>query len=127
MSGKLLILYYASTVLFMLLDYALDVNVRLTFLDAYPWWRFAYYLVCFGCLALMLWRPHWRAYISAAESLLTLSLIILSTAARVVIVTDDMIEHGRGFVSIRELVNFVISATVVYISYIRNMQAIQRR
>jgi len=123
----LLVAYYASTAVFMLLDYALDINIRLTFLDALPGWRFAYYLLCFACLALIVWRPQWTAYVAATESLLTLSLIILSTAVRVVIVTDDMIEHGRGFVSTRELVNFMISATAVYISYLSNMRAIQNR
>lgn len=126
-SSMLLLAYYASTAVFMLMDYALDVNIRLTFLDDFPLWRFAYYLLCFGCLALILWRPQWTAYVAAAESLLTLALIILSTAVRVVIVTDDMIEHGRGFVSTRELINFVISATAVYISYVINMRSIQQR
>lgn len=126
LAGKTLVAYYGGTVLFMALDYGLGFNLRLTFLDDAAGWRFIYYLVLIGCFLLM-WRyPQWTAYIAAGESLLTLSLIILDTAMRVVIVTDDMIEHGRGFVSTRELVNFMISGTVMYLSYVRNLQSINR-
>ena len=119
----LLLAYYGATVVFMALDYLFGLNVRLTFLDAAPGWRFAYYLLCFLCFGLMLWKPGWRAWVSAGESLLTLSLIILSTALRVIIVSDDMIETGRGYLGVRELVNFVLSSTVVYASYVLAMRA----
>jgi len=47
----------------------------------------------------MLRRPAWSSYIGAPESLLTLSLLIISMAMRVMVVTDEMIEEGRGFVT----------------------------
>ena len=111
----------------MALDFLVGVNIRLTFLDPYPGWRLLYYLSCFLCLGIMLWQPAWRSWISAGESLLTLSLIILSTALRVVIVNDDMIESGQGLPGARELVNFVLSSTVVYVSYLRSMQVLHGR
>ena len=58
-SAKLLLWYYAFTAVFMLLDYGFDLNVRLTFLDDQPAWRFAWYLFCFASLGLMWWRPDW--------------------------------------------------------------------
>jgi len=121
--GKLLVAYYAATAAYMAMDYLFGVNLRLTFLDPYPGWRLIYYVFCFLCLGMMLWKPAWRSYVAAGESLLTLSMIILSTAVRVVIVDDDMIEGGRGFLGLRELVNFVVTSTVVYISYSLSLQA----
>ena len=125
LSAKLLVAYYASTALFMLLDYALDINVRLAALDPYPGWRLAYYLFCFLCLGLVIWRPTWSAFIGATESMLTLSLLIITAALRVMIVNDDMIETGRGFVTYHEIINFTIAFSVVYVSYTRNMKIIQ--
>ena len=122
---KLLVAYYAATALFMLLDYVLGINVRLAALDLYPGWRLAYYLFCFLCLGLMLWKPAWGAFIGAAESILTLSLLIISAALRVMIVSDEMIETGRGVVTYREMINFAIAFSVVYVSYTRNMRLIQ--
>ena len=72
-------------------DYLLDFNIRLMFLDGWPGWRGLYYGVCFGFFGLLLWRPGWSSHIGAAESLLTLSLLIISMAMRVMIVTDEMI------------------------------------
>ena len=69
----------------------------------------------------MLWRPSWSSHIAAAESLLTLSLLIISTAARVMIVTDEMIEEGRGFVTVNELLNFAIAGTITYVSLMRGV------
>ena len=44
-------------------------------------------------------------------------------AKRVMIVTDEMIEEGRGFVSVNELLNFAISGTIVYFSLMRGVLA----
>ncbi len=71
----------------------------------------------------MLWRPRWSSHIGAAESLLTLSLLIISMAMRVMIVTDEMIEEGRGFVTVNELLNFAISGSIVYVSLMRGVLA----
>ncbi len=126
-TGKLLIAYYAATAVFMLLDYVFEINVRLAFLDLYPGWRLAYYLFCFLCLGLILWRPGWAVFIGATESILTVSLLIISAAMRVMIVTDEMIETGRGFVTYSEMINFGIAFSVVYVSYTRNMKLLQGR
>ena len=77
LTGKLLVAYYAATAVFMLLDYAFDINVRLAALDSYPGWRLAYYLFCFLCLGLVIWRPAWSAFVGAAESMLPGSLLHL--------------------------------------------------
>ncbi len=121
--AKLITTYYGATILFVILDYLLDFNIRLIFLDAWPGWRALYYAVCLGLFGLMLWRPAWSSYIGVAESLLTLSLLIISMALRVLVVTDEMIEEGRGFVTVRELLNFVIAGSITYVSLMRGLLA----
>ena len=120
-STRLVTGYYGATVIFVILDYLLDFNLRLIFLDAWPAWRALYYGVCLGLFGLMLWMPSWSSYIGAGESLLTLSLLIISMAARVLIVTDEMIEQGRGFVTVNELLNFMIAGTITYFSLMRGV------
>ena len=120
----LLKIYYAATIVFVLLDYLLNVNVRVAFLQDWPAWRALYYVFCFVCLALMLWRPAWTRWVATFESLLTLSLLILSMGTRVILVTDQMIETGRGGVTTSEIVNFMIVSMAVYVSYSRTVAAL---
>jgi hypoxanthine-guanine phosphoribosyltransferase len=77
--------------------------------------------MCLCFFGVMLWRPSWSSGIAAAESLLTLSALIISTAARVMIVSDEVIEEGRGFVTINELLNFAIAGTISYVSLMRGV------
>ncbi len=120
-STRLITGYYGATVIFVLLDYLLNFNIRLIFLDDWPVWRGLYYAACFGFFGLMLWRPSWSRTIGAIESLLTLSALIISMATRVMIVSDEMIEEGRGFVTVNELLNFAIAGTISYVSLMRGV------
>lgn len=126
-STRLITGYYGATVIFVLLDYLLDFNIRLIFLDAWPAWRTLYYGMCLCFFGVMLWRPSWSSAIGAAESLLTLSALIISTATRVMIVSDEMIEQGRGFVTVNELLNFAIAGTISYLSLMRGVLSDKRK
>lgn len=123
-SARLLNYYYAATIVFVLLDYVLNINVRVAFLQDWPALRAYYYIFCFACLWLMLWRPGWRTWIATFESLLTLSLLILNMGARVILVTDETIETGRGGVSMSEITNFMIVSFAAYISFMRGATVI---
>jgi len=57
-TAKILRIYYAGTLLFIILDYFLNINVRLAFLEAWPEMRALYYLLLFVCLGLMILRPN---------------------------------------------------------------------
>lgn len=118
--------YYAGTVLFVLLDYLFAFNIRLTFLDQWPGWRALYYLFCFGCFVLIWRHPAWSNAIAAVESLITVSALIVSTALRVLIVTDAMIEEGRGLVTLRELLNFLIAGSAAYVALVMRARAARR-
>ena len=116
--------YYAATLVFLVLDFVFNINVRVAFLEAWPGWRIAYYVACLALLGLMFRFPGWSALLGVAESLLTLVALILSMAVRVMVVTEDMIEAGRGFVSTQELVNFVISGGIAWYAWQQRMRAL---
>lgn len=125
-SNRILVLYYGATALFLMLDYLLGFNIRIAFLEAYPLARLAYYGVCFTCLALMLWRPAWTVLISAFESLVTLSALIVGTGMRVLMLTDRMLETGEGVITVPEIYNFLISGGIAYLAWIKGIGRVQR-
>jgi hypothetical protein len=125
LSVKMLRIYYAATAVFLLLDYVFGINVRLASLDALPAWRALYYVVCFGCLGLMMWRPAWSLWVATTESLITLSLLIVSMGVRVMTVSDSLLSTGSGFVTTEEIINFVIAGGAAWIAYTRGTLAIQ--
>jgi hypothetical protein len=123
-SRRLLSLYYAATIVFLLLDYGFNVNVRIAALEAYPGMRAGYYLVIFACFGLMIWRPSWATAIGVVESLATLVALIMNMALRSMIVTDQMLETGVGFITTAEIVNFMISGSIAWFSWQRGMTAL---
>lgn len=117
--------YYAATVLFLLLDLVLDVNVRIAFFESMPALKAGYYLVCFACLGLVLWQPAWTIIISAFESLVSLVALILSMGIRTMLITDDMLEGHASFVTYQEVINFMISGGFAYIAWFRGMRELR--
>lgn len=126
-SSKLLVLYYGATIVFLVLDYAMGFNIRIAFLEPYPEARLAYYGVCFTCLALMLWRPAWTVLISAFESIVTLSALIIGMGMRTLLVTDRMLETGAGLVTMPEIYNFMISGGIAYVAWVRGINGLKRK
>jgi len=120
-SRHLLVFYYAATIVFLMLDYGLNINIRIAALDAYPGLRAGYYLVIFGCFGIMLWRPAWATAIGVVESLATLLALIMNMAMRSMIVTDQMLETGVGFVTTAEIFNFLIAGSIAWFSWQRGM------
>ena len=117
--------YYAATVVFLLLDYVAGVNVRVAFLESLPGIRATYYLFCFGCLALMIWRPSWATLITTFESLVTLVALIFGMAVRVMVPSDAIFEENALIVTYQEIINFVISGSMAYLAWIKGLKALQ--
>lgn len=124
-AANTLVLYYAATALFIVLDFAAGFNVRLSFLEPYPEARIAYYAICFFCLALMIWRPAWTELIGAFESLVTLVALILSMGVRALIVTDPMLEGSADLVTLPEIINFLLAGGIAYIAWARGIRRLQ--
>jgi hypothetical protein len=122
MNRNILTVYYAATALFVALDYGFGINVRAAFLENAPGMRTTFYAVLFACLAVMVWRPQWSTFIGVVESLATLIALIFSLAMRSMVVTDAMLESGTGFVTMPEIINFIIVGGAAYVSYVQGMK-----
>ena len=127
MRSNILIIYYAATAVFLTLDYGFGINLRAAFLEDMPGLRMGYYLVLFGCFGLMLWRPQWSTFVGVVESLATLIALIFNMALRSMVVTDAMLETGTGFVTMPEIINFIIVGGAAYVSYLQGTKALASR
>lgn len=123
-SNSILKAYYAATAAFLVLDFGFQINVRVAFLEAWPGWRLAYYAVCFGLLAAIAWRPRWAEVLGVVESLVTLVALIVSMAVRVMVIPADVAEFGARVVTVQEIINFVISGGIAWLSWHRGMLAL---
>lgn len=119
-------IYYAGTAVFLLLDYVLDINIRVAFLDSWPGWRALYYVLCFGCFAMIVWRPALTTLVTCFESLITLSALILGFGVRVTGTSVSVLETGAGFVTMEEVLNFLISGIAAWIGWFRGTRALER-
>lgn len=124
-AANILLLYYAATFLFVVLDFAVGINVRLAFLEPYPAARLAYYAVCAVCLALMVWRPGSTELIGAFESLVTLIALILSTGMRAIIVSDATLEGTTKLLTFPEIVNFLLAGGIAYIAWVQGISRLR--
>lgn len=121
-------IYYAATALFLLLDYWLGVNVRVAFLEPWPAWRFLYYLFCFACLGLIVWKPALTIIVSTVESLITLSALILHMGVRVMSLSVGVMEAGAdGLIHLEEIVNFIIAGAAAWWGWQRGSTELARR
>ena len=119
---RLLVLYYAATIVFLVLDYGFNLNLRIAALDALPELRGAYYLVIFACLGLMLWRPAWATAIGVIESTAMLATLIINMWLRSVGLTYVANETWAGPVTGAEIFNFLLSGSIAYYAWNRGMQ-----
>ncbi|MEM6512454.1 MAG: hypothetical protein AAF660_05535 [Pseudomonadota bacterium] len=124
LSAQFLKLYYAATAVFLLLDIVFGINVRVAFLEPWPGWRITYYLVCFALLAVIAWRPKLAGLVGVAESLLTLTALIVTMALRVMVVTDEMIDGDATLVTAQEIINFLLSGGIAWFYWQRGVRAL---
>jgi hypothetical protein len=123
---KALRIYYGATAVFLLLDYVAGFNIRLAFLDPWPAWRALYYLLCFACLGLIVWRPALTTLVTTIESLITLSALILGMGVRVISLSATVMETGGAIVTTEEILNFLLSGMAAWVGWFRGLQAVER-
>ena len=119
--------YYLATALFVLLDITMGVNIRISFFENAPALKWTYYAVCMGLAGLMLWRPALTVLISVIESLVVVSALTLSMGIRTMRISETVLEGGGGFVTMEEILNFVISGMIAYFAWVRGMQELRGR
>lgn len=125
-TDRVIAIYYALTLVFVLCDFAFDFNVRLSFLQPWPQWRVLYYLIAAACFILIMRFPNWSNVVAAGESLINLSALIVSMGLKVLLVDDAMLDGGRGGLSLAELLNFALSGSVGYLALSVNSRAAHR-
>ena len=118
-------IYYLATVIFLLLDVIFQLNVRIAFFENNPVLRASYYAIIFTCMALILWRPSWTVRISAVESTFVLMALIISMGMRTILVSDAMLEGG-DFVTMPEIINFMISGGIAYVAFTKGMNELRQ-
>lgn len=125
-SSWLLKQYYLATGVFLLLDFVAGINIRVAFLAGWPGWRALYYLFCLGCLALIVWRPALTLVVSTVESLLTLTVLILSMGVRALTQSVVALEGGGALISAEEVINFFIAGSVALIGWFHGTRVLQK-
>ncbi len=126
-AARVLPWYYAATVVFLILDYTAGINVRIAFLEGLPAARIGYYGVCFACLGLILLRPAWATLIGTFESLVTLIALIFSMGIRVLIPNDAIFAENADIVTVQEMINFLLSGSMAYLSWVKGVRELVNR
>ena len=116
-ADRLLLGYYDATLLFLVLDLGLGVNVRLSFLDNSTGWRLAYYAFCFACAVIMHWRPDLRIIIGAVEGLITMLGLIFG-----MFLGYTLAGISDAFELLQVILNYAISGYFAYLSWSRGLQ-----
>ncbi len=120
------VLYYAATPLFFLLDTLAGVNVRVAALDEWPALKYAYYALCMGCGVLTTARPNLASLVGLAESSVNILLLILGIMLpyfRVIRALGEGQPVTNPFTT-GVLVNFVLSGTVALVAFYRHTSAL---
>ena len=118
--------YYASTVLFIVLDLTLGANVRAVGFEAFPTLRILYYIGCLGCFVVILKNPHWSAPIVLGESIINLLSLIMGLFTPIyVYIPEGNLDKAYSILSIGFVINFAIAASIALISFYQSQSAIE--
>jgi hypothetical protein len=112
---------YWSTPLFVALDLLFGVSLRIPFLDALPGAKVVYYGVELACALAIAARPRWTAAIGLAESMVNITLLIVSTGAAYLGVLESAASPDVVIVNPftpQAVVSLAISAVVLTASYV---------
>ncbi len=109
--------YYYATPLFILLDYFLGINVRISALDAMPLYKYAYYGFCILCGVCIYIAPRYSPIVALLESVINYVLMILLLLMPYIrcLMQEDIIGEGWQNVeslSPEQITNLLIAAVV---------------
>jgi len=124
--------YYLMTPVFIVLDYAVGVNVRTAALDAMPGPKNLYYGFCILCGVVVFVRPRVSMVVAIVESsiiiLITLRSLLLPFLTVVVNASDlggdwSLIEAF----DLKMAINLVIAGTIAVLAFRMNVKALTGR
>ena len=109
--------YYYATLLFILLDYLLGINIRVSALDTLPLQKNAYYGFCIICALCIYIFPKYSPLVALFESAINIIMIIFLLFLPYVrlISQDDILGEGwqaaESF-SLQSIFNLILAANV---------------
>jgi hypothetical protein len=114
-------LYYWATALFFLADLTVGASFRAAGLphDAA---RYMYYVLCLGCAFACRRWPQYAGWVGMGESAVNIFLLILSVMGPIFALPDALLAGQDAGVAMPpgKVVNFVISGTVMWLSFQRS-------
>ncbi len=122
-ANRPLAFYYLATPLFLVGDFLLGCNVRVTFLAAAPALRIFYYAVCFGCGLLSISR--YRRFLPLAGLVeCTLNIVLLVLSIMIPVINLPALVFAGGAIGLpfttTFFVNFVISTVFFLYAFYGN-------
>jgi len=124
--------YFYITPLFILLDYILGVNVRISALDSMPLYKNLYYGFCILCGVCMYIVPRYSAVVALLESSINFMMLVLGIflpyIRTVMALMDDVL--GADFKALEEslkvqpMVNLAIVGSCVILTFRKSIETI---
>ena len=122
--------YYYATPIFILLDYIMGINVRVSALDAMPLYKNLYYGFCILCGLGMYISPRYSPVVALLESAINYVLMILLLLRPYIIclMQEDII--GEGWQSVEalspeQITNLLIAAVVAAMAFKASIHKLQ--
>lgn len=122
--------YYYATPLFILLDYLLGINVRVSALDTMPLYKNLYYGFCILCGLCMYISPRYSSVVALLESAINYVLMILLLLMPYIrcLMQEDIIGEGWQNVeslSPEQITNLLIAALVAAYAFKTSINKLQ--
>ncbi len=117
--------YYIATPLFLILEFAFGFDLRVNFFIDDPVWRIVYYLFCFACMGVILWKPGYTIGIGILESGVNLVFLFVGAALRWTFPFTWITEDGDEIawledpVTVMDVMNFVLVGTILILCFHR--------
>ena len=117
-SAQVLKWIYLGTPVFLVLDLAFGWDIRVSFFDTHPGWKYGYYIFCFVIGFLMMKQPRLEPILGIIESganilILSLSILVPYYAA------IEAISSGEEFANPfnkYNFINYIFSGLIIMIS-----------
>ncbi len=121
--------YYWATPLFLLLDLLWGIDVRVSAFIYHPVYKGIYYVFCFVCMAIVVWKPGASALVGLIESSINTAILCVGMMLSVYLMGDLAIEEMESFspVTGERVINFILAGSICVCSFRRNVSAIGRR
>jgi hypothetical protein len=122
--------YYYATPLFILLDYLLGINIRVSALDAMPLYKYAYYGFCILCGVCIFILPRYSPIVALLESGINILMMILLWFLPYVrcIMQDDILGEGwqsMEALNLKHVFNILIAGVVAVSAFRASLHRVE--